>query len=76
MGDAESFVHRKFSDKCVGGEWFELEEADLEWFEEFKDHGMIYQRDDLRPCPAGPLARPEWSEPFVDEITEQIAGPT
>ncbi len=35
MGAAESLLHEKFKDRCVGGEWFTLTDADLDSIDSF-----------------------------------------
>ncbi len=72
MVAAESFFHRNFARKRMNGEWFELDNIDLRWFENLKDSGILYLEHDVCPEAVDPVSRPEWSEPFVDEVTEKI----
>ena len=55
--DAEKFLHRKFKSKRVSGEWFSLNENDLEEIRSivgFEDEIPIFLKDqsiELFPCP-------------------------
>jgi hypothetical protein len=71
--DAETYFHRRFAQKRMEGEWFKLDEEDLGEFEKFKGRGILYSAShDHEPVPWEPRTRPEWEEPFVDEVTEKI----